>query len=208
MKGLSFKDMQFKSAFMLVCCSAMAIIYTFLLFRYKKYWATWSFGELEVPVLLVGIPIALISAFIMRRIFTMLVDEDYLFKNWAIGFLTLSFAGCIILGITLTEPKEHLGWSGEREKTTYNDDYQHSHTSIWLHSFGDSSSNVGGGGGLEIGEDGGEALAYLLLFLFVVIMMVLSALIPHFWIVGALTMLTILVIQMIRQMQRDKGHLF
>lgn len=162
---------------------------------YEKYKATWW----GVNVTLISLPLGVAVAFGMRLLFEYFLGVGFMLKRWAFIMLTFATLLAPVLGKYVAEaPKS----TPEYEQLDQNERYRQSRGYYFINSFSQSSSSVsddsGGGGGFDC-DDCGEGIAYLLLIVLVLIMLIGSAFIPHFWILAGFTFLSLMLMYIVNE---------
>ena len=106
---------------------------------------------------------------------------------------------CLFSGIKLTEPKAQDAWvTDESGAQAY--EYNYARTPMGARYYHWRSINVdepdiesGDSSDIDLGDDGGEAIAYLLLVVLVLVVVVASAFVPHFWVFAGLVLVTVML---------------
>ena len=176
---------------------AAALLLSWLILRYQKWYAHWS----GVSVLAVALGAVLVVAYFGLRCRWFQV-RTYPLPGWAFAIPAAGFIICAAIGLQYAEPQEWGGLSQlERAALAQSDNY-------WLASRAYRSSGIvdsvgDGAGSLDFDCDG-EECALLLLFVILVVVVVIavaaSASVPHFWVVSTAVLLTIMLIVAAREL--------
>ena len=179
--------------------------------HFRKIEAYWG----PIPVTLIAVVCALCVAA------ALLMTDWYKERYWRTGAkwiwaIVIGFVLSFWLGVFFTEPLEYGAMSrndkvaatshqSSSEQPAAND-YSRSRTgtfyySNWYSSGGTSnSSSSSGGGSFKCSGKSCEGIAYALLIALVLILIIASAVIPHFWVVACLLLLTVIWILFIREL--------
>lgn len=146
-----------------------------LLVMYRKWLASWGLVNVFLVALIVagiGIYLGLRSSWFQWR--------TYKTKPWVFFTLMFGFVVCSMLGMYYTEPGSHLPVNRDNYQYRYEDSRAGGDVTIFQsYNMGGSASNV------DIDCDGDECLG-LLFIVVVVICIIGSAVIPHFWVVATI----------------------
>ena len=118
----------------------------------------------------------------------------YIAPTWLICCVTIGVLLSIFLGVHFTEPKE--GVEAYTQTEDHRDQYRHSRSYVFMDTYvytDNSSYSSSSSNDLDMGYNGGEALIALLVITLIVLIWVLSALVPSFWVVGSIALCILLV---------------
>jgi hypothetical protein len=178
---------------------AAALLLSWLVLRYQKWYAHWS----GVSVLAVALGAVLVVAYFGLRC-RWFQERSYRLPGWAFAIPAAGFLICTATGMHYAEPWEWGGLSRlERSALAQSDNY-------WLATRAYSRAGSGildlagdGGGSLDFDCDA-EECALLLLFVILVVIVVVavgaSATVPHFWVLSTAVLLTIMLIVAAREL--------
>jgi len=172
-----------------ILCSFLQV---YLIVEFRKWNAEW-FG---VSVLLISTFVVVVTAVLCFRS-GWFQDRHYRLSEAIYLIPTVGFIVCVLLGAFYAEPKQFGELSPmEKDKLARSDQYYGSSrgSQVFYYMGSDSTS----GSSIDFDCDGDECLG-LLLILIVVICIVASALIPHFWILATMMLLTIMFMVAIRE---------
>lgn len=176
---------------------AAALVFGWLIFRYQKWYATWS----GVSVLAVALGVALAVAYHGMRC-RLFQERPRRLPRWAFAIPAIGFAACAYLGLTYAEPQEWGGMS-PMERTALVQSQNYAAATRELRWLGELGFDGGGGGSLDFDCDG-EVCAVMILFVIlvaiVVVSVIASATIPHFWVVATATLLAIMLLVAVREL--------
>jgi len=170
---------------------------TWLIFHYRKWNAEW-FG---VNVLLVSILVAIGTAALCFFLEWFQNRDERL--TWKIFIIpTVGFLLCSLLGVFYAEPLHFSRLSAMQKDQLARSSayYQESRGGQFWYSLG-GSTNSGGSSSSSVDFDcDGDACLALALLAVVVICVVSSAFIPHFWLLATMLLLSIMVMVAIREL--------
>ena len=171
---------------------AGVLVETGLIISFRKWNAEW-FGGLNVlsisTIICIGVVyIFLRSEWFQNRYYRM---EEKIFIIPFIGFVI-----CLFLGVYYAEPQRYGELSPmEQDKLARSESYgDTSRGSQFFNTMGRSS---GSSSDVDFDCDGDECVGFIL-FIVVVICVIGSALIPHFWLLATILLLTIMVMVALR----------
>lgn len=174
--------------------------YLWALAHFHKFTDAKWFGSLPVGV--ITILLAVLMAFIGRRT-RWFNNTLYRTPNKAIAFVLLSSILAFGLGLYMTEATPY----SQGESASYHYNGTRAHHFIYYtvrssdsgyHSSGGSSSNT------QCGKGCGEGVLFLLVVLLAIILIVGSALIPHFWVLAVGIFLVMEWIILLQEARRDR----
>lgn len=155
----------------------------------EKWNAKW--GSFNVTVL--SLIISPLVGLAMKKVFEHFVGEDFLFSWRGILILCVAAMSSIFLGVNYGDAQPTVQ---EEQYAKSDNGRQHRTNSYWLFQGNDSSSTDT--------EMDGEGLAVLILIIVVLAMVFLSAFIQHFWIMGALSIISIIVIMAVNNLEKQR----
>jgi hypothetical protein len=184
--------------FMVVAFGVLSLVFTYLVFRFQKFEATWG----QIPVVVPTILVIVIGTWIVVR--TEWFQDRV--NHTPVSVFLIPVTGILlsmILGISFTEDIRHLR---SAQKVTEYNTYQPSELS-WIYILGDASAHSGSGISLPACTDEKCGAVYLLIALVVItfVLVVGSAFIPHFWLFSGCifeAIIAIIVIHEIRVRQK------
>jgi hypothetical protein len=174
---------------------ACAIIFTMIVWQYKKWTATW-FG---VPVVFIAIPACLLLAYGLSR----LEWWQSRYYSSTPRVLLILIGGIILstfLGVYYTEPRVEDAWTSGHVYS-----YQESRAGGWYYynfasvNSGNSSSSSSSSPDIDMDNMDGEAVLVIFLIVLVIIIVLASAFIPHFWVFGGALLITALLMVAYRE---------
>lgn len=166
--------------------------------------AKWEANWWGVPVLLVGVVVALLGGYMMLHT-TWFQKRPRRTPYWVLVISVIGFGLCAWLGIWYAEPVPDLHGDDGIIDSPSPQAYNYSNTRSGSSSFYDywflDSVADGASIGLPECSDDDCAVVYLglLLILVVIVCLIGSAFIPHFWVVATMLMLTFMVIKSARE---------
>ncbi len=169
----------------------------FFIYKFNKMETTW----MDFPVWGWGTLGAVLVAGILVN--TEWFKERYYYTDWKVYAIpSVAVVLCIILGVMFTEDKEQL--FSNRPVATYESHYQ-----PFYYSYVYSSSNSGGGSYSTpscSGKSCGQAMLAIFLVVLALILIIGSAVVPHFWFFSVIVLLSVATIIAIRDLIYRPRH--
>lgn len=154
---------------------------------YHKWGATW----LHVPVFVYGFVGAIVVWIILSNL-QWFSYVRYGSSPWMMSMPLIGIFLSIFLGIRFTEPKKEDAWQTTPAGQQYVYAYNRTPAGrVWYNMRGADVGDVGDVGSVDVGDDSGEAIAYVFIAVIILALLIGSAIFPHFWVFATITMLAI-----------------
>ena len=199
--------------FMFVATLIATIIFVAYTSHYDEWGSTWGpFSVILIAAILSSV------LFLFVRLTEWWTDHDWHTPNKVLIIPVVGLIICMGLGIYMTEPIEYGGLSAyQQENQQSPQTYDFSRTRIYptyFYYFGSSSSSSSsatlGSSSVHVPTCSGKGCSgylVLLLIALVIILIIGSAIIPHFWILAGIILLTIMVITTIRELRVQEDQI-
>lgn len=176
-----------KFSYIVIFVLACVILFV-LMNYYDKFSATWG----SIPVIFVAIPVSVLVVFLMSQLAWF--KEIYQARS-GLAF-TILFVGlviCCFTGIYLTEPTDY-----QKGPNAMSYDYERTRSGNYaLYLFGDMLGESTGIAADSVDLDG-EAALVLFAIALVAILLLSSAIIPHFWVVAGCVLIAAMGLIIVR----------
>jgi phosphatidylserine synthase len=187
--------------------SIVAVVY--LITAYDKWFSSWG----NFNVVFVGLAVSAISCFLITQT-EWFQDQDFHTPLRIFLILTVALVLCAWVGIFMTEPMEMGGPTAYQSvsgtpaqaqtaeaPTTQKKEYDYTRTRAHVYFFNTGSgstysSSASSGSGFSAPKCSGKSCngyAVVLLILLAFVLIICSALIPHFWVLACILLLTIMI---------------
>jgi hypothetical protein len=175
-----------------------ALVTGYYQYAYEKYNASWGGVNIYLWAVVLSTAIAFVMNYVNYFIATQLGDSySFDYKRFVPGpfvyaFLAIACLLSVYLGATYTEPSNDWS-SGNTASIAHNDRYHHSSFYHWYYTANNGDLGIGSGSSSSSSssssDKAGEAYAIIALILLVVFILVLSAVVQHFWVIGSIAIL-------------------
>lgn len=170
------------------------LVETWLIFHFRKWNAEWG----SVSVLLISSVVSVVTVGICLTLDWFRFRYERL--SWKIFIIpAVGFLLCAVLGSVYAEPQNYRELSlMQRDQLAQSDGYSmQSKGGQFIYMMSRSSGS--GSSNIDIDCDGDECMA-LVLIVIVIICIAGSAIIPHFWLLASILLLTIMLMVAIREL--------
>jgi phosphatidylserine synthase len=184
--------------------SLAAVVY--LIFAYDKWFSAWGIFN----VVVVAVVASAFSCFMITQT-EWFQDQDFHTPLRIFLVLTVAFVLCAWVGIFMTEPMEFGGQTAyqsatgtpvqEQNTTTAVSsqkkeyDFTHTRAHVYFFNTGGSTTSTSSGSSISAPKCSGkgcDGYALLLVILLAFVLIICSALIPHFWVLACILLLSIM----------------